>query len=115
MTDYARYHVDECCLAFDLSIRGKVEERYHRECFLNRDKGSPIDFEIVYKGENGELDAEIRKKLVCDTVMEEARVLDGLPNNYTKAWKELLKMERYLPSRTVPQDNDHRKDYREYN
>lgn len=58
MTPYARYHVDECCLAFDLSIRGKVEERYHRECFLNRDKGSPIDFEIVYKGENGELDAE---------------------------------------------------------
>ena len=49
MTDYARYHVDECCLAFDLSIRGKVEERYHRECFLNRDKGSPIDFDIVYK------------------------------------------------------------------
>lgn len=37
MTDYARYHVDECCLAFDLSIRGRIEERYHRECFLNRD------------------------------------------------------------------------------
>lgn len=91
MTPYARYHVDECCLAFDLSIRGKVEERYHRECFLNRDKGSPIDFEIVYKGENGELDAESRKKLIRDTVMEEARVLDGLSNNYTKAWKELLK------------------------
>ena len=91
MTDYARYHVDECCLAFDLSIRGKVEERYHRECFLNRDKGSPIDFDIVYKGENGELDAESRKKLIRDTVMEEARVLDGLSNNYTKAWKELLK------------------------
>jgi transcriptional regulator with XRE-family HTH domain len=91
MTDYARYHVDECCLAFDLSIRGKVEERYHRECFLNRDQGSPIDFDIVYTGENGELDDERRKKLLHDTVMEEARVLDGLSNNYTKAWKELLK------------------------
>lgn len=48
MTDYARYHVDECCLAFDLSIRGRIEERYHRECFLNRGKSSPIDFDIVY-------------------------------------------------------------------
>jgi len=56
MTDYARYHVDECCLAFDLSIRDKVEEHYHRECFLNRDEGSPIAFDIVYKGENNELD-----------------------------------------------------------
>lgn len=91
MTDYARYHVDECCLAFDLTIHGKVEERYHRECFLNRDKGSPIDFNIVYKGENGELDDARRKKLLHDTVIEEARVLDGLSNNYTKAWRELLK------------------------
>lgn len=91
MTDYARYHVDECCLSFDLSVRGKVEERYHRECFLNRDQGSPIEFDIVYTGENGELDDERRKKLLHDTVMEEARILDGLSNNYTKAWKELLK------------------------
>lgn len=91
MTDYARYHVDECCLSFDLSIRGRIEERYHRECFLNRDQGSPIEFDIVYTGENGELDDKRRKKLLHDTVMEEARVLDGLSNNYTKAWKELLK------------------------
>ena len=91
MTDYARYHVDECCLAFELSIVGKVEERYHTECFLNRDKGSPIDFNIVYTGENKELDDARRKKLLHDTVMEEAKVLDGLSNNYTKAWKELLK------------------------
>lgn len=91
MTDYARYHVDECCLSFELSIRNRVEERYHTECFLNRDQGSPIDFDIVYTGDNGELDDERRKKLLRDTVMEEARVLDGLSNNYTKAWKELLK------------------------
>lgn len=91
MTDYARYHVDECCLAFDLSIRGRVEEHYHRECFLNRDKGSPISFDIVYAGENGELDDKHRTKLLHDTVMDEAKVLDGLPNNYTKAWRELLK------------------------
>ncbi|MCD8291573.1 MAG: helix-turn-helix transcriptional regulator, partial [Prevotella sp.] len=91
MTDYARYHVDECCLSFELSIRGKMEERYHRECFLNRDQGSPIDFDIIYTGENGELDNERRKKLIHDTVLEEANVLDSLSNNYTQAWKQLLK------------------------
>ena len=29
--------------------------------------------------------------MLRDTVMEEAKVLDGLSNNYTKAWRELLK------------------------
>lgn len=91
MTDYARYHVDECCLAFNMSIRAQIENFYHRECFLNRDKGAFVDFDIVYTGENGELDDKSRNQLIKDMVMEEARVLDGLPNNYTKAWQELLK------------------------
>ena len=91
MTDYARYHMDECCLAFDMSIRTQMDNFYHCECFLNRDQGALVDFEIVYMGENGELDDQKRNQLVRDMVMEEARVLDGLPNNYTKAWQALLK------------------------
>ena len=87
MTDYARYRVDECCLAFDLSVRGKVEERYHRECFLNRDKGSPIDFDIVYKGENGELDAESRKKLIRDPVMRKPGYWTVFPTTIRKHGK----------------------------
>ncbi len=87
MTDYARYHVDECCLAFDLSIRGKVEERYHRECFLNRDKAllSTLISCIREKTEN--LMQKAEKKLIRDTVMEEARVLDGLPTTIRKHGK----------------------------
>ena len=91
MTDYARYHVDECCLAFDMSLRIKVEEYYHRECFLNRDKGAPLDFDMVYTGEYKELDDARRAKMLQELVMEEAQVLDSLPNNYTAAWKALLK------------------------
>ena len=91
MTDYARYHVDECCLAFDMSLRGKYEEYYHRECFLNRDKGTPIDFDLVYTGANAELDEKRKNKLLGDVIMEEARVLNGLSNNFTLAWQELLK------------------------
>ena len=94
MTDYARYHVDECCLVFDMLLHTKIEEYYHRECFLNRDKGAPLDFDIVYNGEYGELDDESRKQLIQDLVMEEAQVLDSLPNNYTKAWKALLKWRK---------------------
>ncbi len=91
MTDYARYHIDECCLAFQLTIKDKIDEHYHTECFLNRDKSSPLNFEIVFTGENEELDDEQRKQLLHDTVMEEAKVLDSLSNNYTQAWKQVLK------------------------
>lgn len=90
MTDYARYHIDECCFAFELSIKNRIEEQYHKECFLNRDKGSTIEFDIVYTGGNKELDNEQRKQLIHDTVIEEAKLLDSLPNNYTQAWKIVL-------------------------
>lgn len=50
LTDYARTHMDECCIVFDLSIESNVRERYHSECFLNRDETSNISFNIRYGG-----------------------------------------------------------------
>ena len=47
LTDYARAHMDECCLAFDMVITSKVESTYHTICFLNREP-SDITFEIKY-------------------------------------------------------------------
>lgn len=38
LTHYARNHMDECALVFDLSVQSGEGERYHTECFLNRDK-----------------------------------------------------------------------------
>ena len=47
LTDYARSHMDECCLAFDMSITSKVESIYHTACFLNREQ-SNVTFEVTY-------------------------------------------------------------------
>lgn len=47
LTDYARSHMDECCLVFDMSVISKVAGKYHTECFLNRES-SDITFEIKY-------------------------------------------------------------------
>lgn len=47
LTDYARSHMDECCLVFDMTIVNNIEHAYHTECFLNRDS-SNITFEIKY-------------------------------------------------------------------
>lgn len=47
LTAYARSHMDECCLAFDMKITSKVESQYHTVCYLNREP-SDITFEIKY-------------------------------------------------------------------
>lgn len=47
LTDYARAHMDECYLAFDMAITSKVESTYHNVCFFNREP-SDITFDITY-------------------------------------------------------------------
>lgn len=65
LTDYARAHMDECCLVFDMTITSKVESTYHTACFLNREP-SDVTFDITYH--NGYQNApqsrqvEMRKK-----------------------------------------------------
>ena len=65
LTDYARAHMDECCLVFDMAITSKVESTYYTACFLNREP-SDITFDITYH--NGYQNApqsrqvEMRKK-----------------------------------------------------
>lgn len=49
LTDYARAHMDECCLIFDLKITSKVGDcsDYHTACFLNRED-SNVTFDIHF-------------------------------------------------------------------
>lgn len=47
LTDYARAHMDECCLIFDMKITSSVKEEYHTACFLNR-MDSDVTFEIKF-------------------------------------------------------------------
>lgn len=47
LTDYARFHMDECCLLFDMKVTSKVGNDYHTACFLNREP-SDVTFEIKY-------------------------------------------------------------------
>ena len=47
LTSYARSHMDECCLVFDMKITSTVGEEYHTACFLNRED-SNITFELKF-------------------------------------------------------------------
>ena len=86
LTHYALNHMDECCLIIDLSIEsGKVPERYHRECFLNRAFGSQIDFKPNYHG--GHATKESQDKQLEDFVMRTNDFVLSLPNDYVKSLK----------------------------
>lgn len=87
MTDYARYHVDECCIAFNISLKTLVEEHYHTECYLNRDQYTPFDFNITF---DDNLNTEQKNKLLGDTIKADIAFLRTLPNDFAPALGKCL-------------------------
>ena len=91
LTDYARNHMDECCIIFDLSINSVVKERYHSECFLNRDETSNISFSIKYGGGYEHSTVEKKAKLLADELAENSRMYSELPTSYTSSLRMVRK------------------------
>ena len=94
LTDYARTHMEECCLAFELSVKSGCKERYYTECFLNRDKTSNIDFDIKYCNGFEYAAPEKKAQILADTIAEEMRVYNELPNSYTSSLKMVRKWRK---------------------
>lgn len=77
LTHYARNHMEECCLLFDMFIESQVGAHYHTECFLNRESvGSNICFRVDFSGDD-----------------------DSSPDKQGKAQAELIKLSLKLQSR----------------
>ena len=87
LTNFARNNMEECCLVFDLSVKSGCKERYHSECFLNRDKTSDIDFEIKYCNGFEYSTPERKAKILAETLADEMRVYNELPNSYNSSLK----------------------------
>jgi len=94
LTDYARTHMEECCLIFELSVKSGCRERYYSECFLNRDKTSNIDFDIKYCNGFEYATPERKAKILADTLADEMRVYNELPNSYTSSLKIVRKWKK---------------------
>ena len=79
LTDYARSHMDECCLVFDMKITSKVGEEYHTACFLNRED-SNITFELKfhngYQNAPQERQVAMRKKQQEDEIRIRRQMTD---------------------------------------
>jgi len=114
LTDYARSHMDECCLVFDMNIKSNVGEEYYTACFLNREP-SDITFELTFH--NGYQNApqerqvamrkkvqaeelEIRKKMTDDPEQCMELLLEWRGMNYTDLGLEIDRDPKTI-SRTV--------------
>ncbi|MDD3185333.1 MAG: ImmA/IrrE family metallo-endopeptidase [Anaerostipes sp.] len=90
LSHYARNHMDECCLLFDLSVKSKVCERYHSECFLNRESvGELVGFDITYRG--GYQNSPDKQGKLLDEYMEWTMKLQKqLTLDYTESMNNLI-------------------------
>jgi DNA-binding XRE family transcriptional regulator len=103
LTEYARAHMDECCLLFDMKITNSVGESYRKICYLNRED-SNVTFELTFhngyenapqkrqveyrKKEQAET-LKIRKKMTDDPVQCMELVLHWRGSSYEKLGKTI--------------------------
>ena len=102
LTHYARNHMEECCLVFDLEIKNKYGEHYHSECFLNRDETTPVTFGVTFTGgyQNSTYDKQMAKleavldeeNLFCLSLTEDYR--DSLRKGM--AWREEMSYKEVI-------------------
>lgn len=92
LTKFARSHMEQCCLIFDMEVKSGQKKRYHTECFLNKDKDSPVTFDIKYSNGHQYSSPEKQKEILTATLFEEAKILkEGLPGTCSLALQKMMK------------------------
>ena len=102
LTDYARSHMDECCLKFEMKITSDVGKGYHTLCYLNR--ADPIiTFNIEFLGKSDE-----EKYLVPRRIKqrkEEINIRKQMTDDRKQCIELLLKW-RNMDYKTLATDSD---------
>lgn len=94
LTDYARRHIDECCLVFNLTIQkssNSYGKQFYTECVLYRDATSDIVFEAHYNLSRENDTVDNRAKMLCAYTQELSSVLQSLPGSFSGALIALMK------------------------
>ena len=96
MTEYARLHIDECCLAFSLKIKAKNKygEEFYKECVLFRDADSGIEFVTVFSKEanssvSDNADAILGREIEIQKALQELPAKFGDALVYLMSWIEI--------------------------
>lgn len=90
LTEYARLHIDECCVIFDLSLKStnKYGEAFYTECALYRDANSNVIFEAHYSNDNKESKNQAEQFAAYKN--DVLGVLKSLPESFPMALKKVV-------------------------
>lgn len=89
LTEYAKYHLDECAVPFILNLKNKQEHLTEKAFyFLNRDINTPFDFEIKF---DGNLTKDEKNIILKETLENYANLYNSLSNDLTDSMKKCIK------------------------
>jgi hypothetical protein len=88
LTDYARQHIDECCLIFDIKARrnDRYGAKYYTECVLFRNIVSDTIIEAKYSSspQNQRTEARaVELKKISNEAKRTANIMRGLPATFS--------------------------------
>lgn len=106
LTHYARSHMDECCLVFNLSLITKCGEKYHSECFLNRDKESNVSFNVTFHNGFENSSRENQLKAIQRTLEEENQLRSLLRSDYADTLQAIIDYKNQQIKRERKKKND---------
>jgi len=96
LTDYARTHMNECCLVFDVFCKSdRKDAQYSSECVLNRDENSPFELEIKFNDSHQNLSQAEKSECIERTVKENMEMYGKLSNSHSacleqvKEWRDM--------------------------
>ena len=96
LTDYARSHMDECCLVFDLKVTSNIGKGYHTVCFLNRGEIS-YTFDIAFHGEYEGTTPEKQKALLQAEMNEWIKIRKQMTDDPVQCFNLLLEWRNVDP------------------
>ncbi len=114
LTDYARYHIDECALAFDIVFDRPISnfnEEFYYKCILFKDTASDIIFRAEFSDSSINDNVDAQAQAIMTYSKEIAKTLQAMPGTFPAAlvylmnWRnitnEKLAEKTFLDPRTI--------------
>ncbi len=105
LTDYARYHIDECCLLFDISLKKDSikETKYHSICVLNRDIKTQFQYNIEFHNGYEHYPNDKKTAYLLQAIKKEEALFKKMTNDYLECLK-IAKDDRGLSFQDIAEE-----------
>lgn len=91
LTDYARNHMDECCLAFDMTVIDSCANEYYTVCYLNKDKDAKVIIQVAYTDGLQHSSPERQKEALSDHILHYAELYRTFSTDYVDCLQKAFK------------------------